>query len=141
MLRRTIKNSKDLKFVVIYTREPHARQLAFKKIVQPLNWKERRDLAQKTKDELKIDALFLIDEMGDPSRKLFGDVPNPAIFVEKNGKIKDKLSWADASEVDRVIQKWQPAPTSKPKTPTSKPTTRKKAIEPKKKSVVSSASK
>lgn len=114
MLRRTVKRApKDVVFVVIYTREPHARQMAFKNIVQPMSWNERRDLARKTKKEMKLDVLFLVDDMGDPSRKLFGDVPNPAIFVEKGGKVAEKLSWADASEVRRVLKTWAPAPKKK----------------------------
>jgi len=120
VLRRVVKRApKDVLFVVIYTREPHARQMAFKNIVQPTSWEERRDLARKTKKEMKLDVLFLVDDMGDPSRKLFGDVPNPAIFVEKGGKVAEKLSWADASEVRRVLKTWAPAPKKKP-APSSK---------------------
>lgn len=114
MLRSTVKARKDLTFVVIYTREPHARQMGFKKIAQPIRWEERRDLARRTCKELGLKGmLVLIDEMGDPSRRLFGDIPNPAIFVEPDGKIRDKLSWADASEVGRVLGKWKPRPARK----------------------------
>ncbi len=125
MLRRVVKRApKDVLFVVIYTREPHARQMAFKKIVQPTTWKERRDLAKRTKKEMRLDVLFLVDGMGDPSRKLFGDVPNPAIFVEKGGKVAEKLSWADASEVQRVLKTWVPVRKKKaPALPEKKPAT------------------
>ena len=128
MLRRSVRDAKNLTFVVIYTREPHARQMAFKKIAQPITWEERRDLAKKTKKELKLDVLFLIDEIGDPSRKLFGDVPNPAIFVEKDATVKEKLSWADASEVTRVIKKWHPVVPAKKQKPASRPAPKKKGV-------------
>ena len=110
MLRRTIKAAKHVDIIVLYTREPHARQLAFKEICQPATWKERCELAKKTRDELKLDATFLVDDMGDPSRKLFGDVPNPAIFVGPDGKIVDKLAWADASELAKRLSKHFPPP-------------------------------
>ena len=125
MLRRTIKEAKNLTFVVIYTREPHARQMAFKEIAQPTSWDERRALAEKTKKELKLDALFLIDDMGDPSRKLLGDVPNPAIFVEKDGTIHDKLAWADASEIRGIIKDWHPLPPKETPGPPVKPDEKK----------------
>lgn len=117
-MRRLIKTNPHLRFVVIYTREPHARQLGFKHIGQPLNAKERIALARKTKKELKLDALFLVDPMGDPSRRLFGDVPNPALFIEKDGKIKDKLSWADASEVGKLLKAWPRRPIAPGPAPT-----------------------
>ncbi len=125
MLRRLIAKEKDFDFVVIYTREPHARQMAFKEIAQPRTWEERKALAEKTKKELELDVLFLIDEMGDPSRKLFGDVPNPAILVERDGTIKDKLAWADASELKKLLETWRPVRTEKREAPDSRPVTPK----------------
>lgn len=121
MLRRAVKKNKHLEFVVLYTREPHARQMAFKDVAQPITWEERRALARKTKKDLKLDVRFLVDDIGDPSRKLFGDVPNPAIFIERDGTIKDKLSWADASDVKRVIESWRPVAKKKPAVPSPAP--------------------
>lgn len=115
MLRRMIKSAKHVDFVVLYTREPHARQLAFKNVHQPATWEERRELAKKTKRELKLDATFLVDDMGDPSRKLFGDVPNPAILVGTDGKVVQKLAWADASELAKLVKKHFPAPAKSTK--------------------------
>ena len=132
MLRRTIAKRKDLTFVIVYTREPHARQMAFKDLHQPATWKERQALAQKTRKELKLEkALFLIDPMGDPSRKLFGDVPNPAIFVEKGGQVHDKLSWADGSEVARLLEAWRPLAVPGAKTKVEKPDRSRKKREEK----------
>jgi hypothetical protein len=119
VLRRIIKDSKDFNIVIIYTREPHARQLEFKEIAQPTTWEERCAIAKKTKEELKLDALILIDDMGDPSRKLFGDVPNPAIFIEMDGTIKDKLVWADGDSVLQFLKSWKPLPKP-PASPDSK---------------------
>jgi len=122
VLRRLIKDRADVNFVVIYTREPHARQMAFKDIAQPANWEERKALAEKAKKELELDALFLIDEMGDPSRALFGDIPNPAILVELDGTVKDKLAWADASVLRDLLKNWRPLQPKKPDAPPSPPT-------------------
>ena len=143
MLRRLVKRApEDVLYVVVYTREPHARQMAFRDIPQPTSLKERRDLALKTKKAMRLDALFLLDEMGDPFRKLFGDVPSPAIFVDKGGRIADKLSWADASEVARVLNKWNTGklqsrpttrtsrPSSSPRGPASRPVSRKSTSRP-----------
>jgi len=46
-----------VKFVVVYQREPHARQLAFRDVLQPKNFEERAALARRTRDELDLDAL------------------------------------------------------------------------------------
>lgn len=134
-MRRIIKERKDLQFVVIYTREPHARQMAFKKIAQPVTWEERQTLAKKTKEELNLDALFLVDDIGDPSRKLLGDLPNPGIFVERDGTIKDKLSWAEPWVVLKVIEKWTPQPAQTPSDETAPKLLGTPLSEPVKKSV------
>ncbi len=83
-------------FLTVYQREPHARQMGFDDIVQPKDYDERCQLAERTRDELELhDATILVDGMVDQSRELFGDLPSPAIVIGPDGLILDKLPWAE----------------------------------------------
>lgn len=100
-----------MRFVVVYQREPHARQLAFGSVPQPVADAERVALARRTLTELDLAVDVWIDDLGDQSRRAFGDLPNWAIVVGANGVIRHKLPWADPDELALAIDddlRWQP---------------------------------
>jgi len=88
-----------VRIVVVYQREPHARQLAFDHIEQPKNRAERVALAKRMLTDLKLDVEVWIDDQGDQSRALFGDLPNSAIVIGPTGTIHVKLPWYDPKVV------------------------------------------
>lgn len=85
----------DVRFVVVYQREPHAGQMAFRDVPQPTDRAERVELAKKTLAELQLDVDLWIDDSGDQSRALFGDLPNSAIVIDASGTVRLKLSWCE----------------------------------------------
>ena len=97
---------------MVYQREPHARQMAFKEIAQPKTRAERVTLAKKTLAELKLDVEVWIDDLGDASRAAFGDVPNPAIVLDTKGIIRMKLSWSDPAVLQRFLPELLPQKAS-----------------------------
>lgn len=90
--------------MVVYQREPHARQLAFDDVPQPTTRDERVALAHRTLDELNLRADVWVDDLGDSSRAAFGDLPNAAIVIDPLGIVHTKLSWFDPEAVDNVIK-------------------------------------
>lgn len=88
-----------MRIVVVYQREPHARQLAFDHIEQPRNRAERVALATRMLTDLNLDAEVWIDDQGDQSRALFGDLPDSAIVIGPEGTIHVKLPWYDPKVV------------------------------------------
>lgn len=97
-----------MRFVVVYQREPHAGQMAFKDVRQPETYEERRALAKKAKEELEIGLPLWIDTMEDLSRALFGDLPSPAILIGPDGVIRAKLPWAEPERVEPLLKKEWP---------------------------------
>ena len=89
--------------MVVYQREPHARQLAFDEVPQPKNRAERVELTRKALAELNLDVDVWIDDQGDTSRALFGDLPHSAILIDQAGKIQVKLSWCDPKELRQLV--------------------------------------
>jgi hypothetical protein len=84
-----------VRFVLVYQREPHARQMAFRDVAQPVNREERAELAQKALDECKLDVDVWVDDLGDSSRAAFGDLPHAAVVIDPAGVIRLKLSWCE----------------------------------------------
>jgi hypothetical protein len=92
-----------VRFVVVYQREPHARQMAFRNVPQPLAIEERAALARKAADEFGLDCSFWIDDLSDQSREAFGDLPHWAVVVGGGGMIRHKLPWADPDELHAAV--------------------------------------
>ncbi len=95
--------------LVIYQREPHARQLAFDSIAQPTTFTERVALARKMIAEDQLDVDVWIDDLGDTSRAAFGDLPNSVIVIDKTSTVRLKHSWFDPTGLARALKELAPA--------------------------------
>ena len=84
-----------MKIVVVYQREPHARQLAFDDVEQPATFEERVALARRMLADLQLDVEVWVDDLGDSSRAAFGDLPSWAVMLSEEGTIMRKLAWPD----------------------------------------------
>ncbi len=93
-----------MRFVVVYQREPHARQMAFEDVAQPTTREERVALARRTLTELNLDVDVWVDDLGDTSRAAFGDLPHPAIVIDPAGRVRAKLAWFDPEVVDNLLK-------------------------------------
>lgn len=69
--------------------------MAFRDVEPPRDFHERAALAKKALTEFDLDVEVWIDDEGDQSRALFGDLPHSAIVVDEVGTVKLKLSWCD----------------------------------------------
>ncbi|MBL8756126.1 MAG: hypothetical protein JNK15_22725 [Planctomycetes bacterium] len=82
-------------FAVVEQKEPHAGRMAFAEVAQPGTFAERCTLARRIRDELEVPLPIFVDGMDDASRALFSDLPSPAFLIDRQGRIVDKLPWAD----------------------------------------------
>jgi len=112
-LRKLARANPEILFLIIYQREPHAGQMAFKDVLQPETYEERRALAKLAKKELGLDRPILVDSMDDLSRALFGDLPSPAIVIGPDGVIRAKLPWAEPERVEPLLKKTWPGDARK----------------------------
>lgn len=102
---QSVAGRSEIEFVIVYQREPHARQLAFADVAQPKNLGERCALARRTCDELMLaPAMVWVDGMDDQSRALFGDLPDPAIVIDADGVIRHKLPWAEPALLRPIVE-------------------------------------
>jgi len=69
--------------------------MSFSDIPQPGTYDERCALARRLDTELTMPGVLLVDTMDDASRTLFGDLPTPAMVIDRRGIIRSKLPWAE----------------------------------------------
>jgi hypothetical protein len=91
-------------FAVIEQKEPHAGRMAFADIAQPGTFAERCALAKRLRDELEVPLPIYVDGMDDASRALFSDLPSPAFLIGRDGRIFDKLPWADPAPLTATLE-------------------------------------
>ena len=90
-------------FAVVEQKEPHAGRMAFADIAQPGTFAERCALARRLSEELEVPLPIYVDGMDDASRALFSDLPSPAFLIDRNGRIADKLPWADPAPLAQAL--------------------------------------
>lgn len=95
--------STDVVFAVVEQKEPHAGRMAFAEVAQPGTFAERCTLARRIRDELEVPLPIFVDGMDDASRALFSDLPSPAFLIDRDGRIADKLPWADPTPLAAAL--------------------------------------
>lgn len=90
-------------FVVIEQKEPHTGRMAFADVAQPTTFEQRCTLARRIRDELEVPLPIYVDGMDDTSRALFSDLPSPAFLIDRQGRIADKLPWADPAPLTQAL--------------------------------------
>lgn len=93
----------NIRFRVIYTREPHAGEGEFRLIAQPKTFDERLALAKRLKSDTGMQRQILIDEMGSPVQKAYGNLPNMLYLIDPDGKIVAKWDWADVEALEAKL--------------------------------------
>jgi hypothetical protein len=84
------KYGEDVEFVFIYTREAHAAdgdRPNNKDVEQPVSTEERREVAGKFLDDMKLKITALLDSIDDKASKDYASLPDRMYLVSKEGKI------------------------------------------------------
>jgi hypothetical protein len=66
---------------------------------------QRKELAQKACDELKIATTMVIDDLDNSVREAYGYLPNSAYIIEKGGVIVHKEVWAEPAGWPEVLRR------------------------------------
>jgi hypothetical protein len=67
--------------------------MTFSEVEQPETYEERKELAEKTCDELHIATTVVIDDMENTVRETYGRLPNSAYIIDRGGVIVHKEVW------------------------------------------------
>ncbi len=101
------KDREDVRFLIVYTREPHARQVFpgwnFLGIGQSKDYDQRKDYARACRKDHGMDMPILIDTMDGKVQKTYGGLPNNVIVIDKDGNIAAKKRWNDPLFVELAL--------------------------------------
>ena len=107
-LHKQYSKSKEAEILIVYQKEPHPGQMAFKAIAQPETFEARVELAKKMKDEYEMPMTVLVDTMEDQSRALFSDLPSPVFIIDAKGVIRNKFPWPESEQIESAVTKLRP---------------------------------
>lgn len=94
-------SSEDVQFFVIYSRERHPEEPGYLEYVHTKTNQEKMDNAN------KLDSLtnlkVVVDGIDEKVLEAYGELPNPAYVIDRQGTIVFKSTWADSHKVEQVI--------------------------------------
>lgn len=94
---------KEVEFVVVYMRDPHPGEPAYRQYVQPQNLAQRRHYARELAETRQMAATVVVDTMEDEISERFGSLPNMVYVIDRDGTIVYKATWTMAEKIDRVL--------------------------------------
>ena len=89
--------------MLVYVRDPHPGEPAYRKYVQPENMEQRKQYAKELADTRNMAATVGVDSMQDEVYKLYGSLPNKVYVLDRDGTIAYKATWAMADKIDQVL--------------------------------------
>ena len=95
--------ARDVEFIPVYVREPHAGETAFRQYRKHENFDHKMSYARELINIKALSTPVAVDDMDEAVHAVLGDLPNVVYVVDKTGTIVFKAPWLDAAEVDRVL--------------------------------------
>jgi hypothetical protein len=92
-----------VEFVVVYVREPHPGEPAYRQYVQPQNLEQRRQYARELATTRHMKATVVVDTMDDTVSEQFGSLPNMVYVIDRDGTVAYKATWTMAEKIDQVL--------------------------------------
>lgn len=88
---------------MVYTRDPHPGEPAYRQYVQPQNLEQRRRYARELVETRQMAATVVVDTMEDEVLEQFGSLPNMVYVIDRDGTIVYKATWTMAEKIDQVL--------------------------------------
>jgi hypothetical protein len=92
-----------VEFVVVYVREPHPGEPAYRKYRQPQTLEQRRQYARELAATRRMQATVVVDTMNDEVSERFGSLPNMVYVIDRQGAIAYSATWTMAEKIDHVL--------------------------------------
>ena len=89
--------------MVVYVRDPHPEEPAYRQYTQPENIDQRKQYAQELADTRSMDATVIVDSMADETSKEYGSLPNMVYVIDRDGTIAYKATWTLSEKIDQVL--------------------------------------
>lgn len=94
---------RDVEFIAMYVREPHAGERSFKQYRDHESFEHKMDLAQELQRLKNIELTVGVDDMDQEQHLALGNLPNMAYVVGKDGKVAYSNTWQHAEHIDETL--------------------------------------
>jgi hypothetical protein len=92
-----------VEFVVVYVREPHPGEPAYRTYQQPQTLEQRRQYARELTATRRMQVTVVVDTMNDDISERFGSLPNMVYVIDRQGVIAYSATWTMAEKIDHVL--------------------------------------
>lgn len=96
---------RDVAFLVVYTREQHPGEKGYRGYTQHADWAQKLCCARELTHQYRMSIPVLVDRMDERVHETYGGLPNMLYLIDKGGKIAFKATWAQADQVEQVLER------------------------------------
>lgn len=116
---RTKYLDRNVEFIAMYVREPHAGERGFPDIRDHESFEDKMEIAQELVELKDIELTVGVDDMTQEQHKTLGNLPNMAYVVDRQGRVAYSNTWQHAEDIDATLARLVTADdSSRPVTPT-----------------------
>lgn len=94
---------RDVEFVAMYVREPHAGERGFPKYRDHESFEHKMSVARELEQLKEMDLPLGVDDMSQNQHKALGNLPNMAFVVDKHGKLAYSNTWQHTEDIDATL--------------------------------------
>ena len=101
-LRRKYQD-RDVEFIAMYVREPHAGEVGFPEIEDHRDFDHKMEMAKELQRLKNVTLTIGVDDMSQEQHARLGNLPNMAYVVDKNGNVAYSNTWQHAEDIDKTL--------------------------------------
>jgi hypothetical protein len=94
---------RDVEFVAMYVREPHAGERGFPEYRDHESFEHKMSVARELEQLKEMDLPLGVDDMSQNQHKALGNLPNMAFVVDKHGKLAYSNTWQHTEDIDATL--------------------------------------
>lgn len=112
-------SERDVEFIAMYVREPHAGERGFPDIRDHESFDHKMEMARELQDLKQVTLTIGVDDMSQKQHATLGNLPNMAYVVDREGKVAYSNTWQHAEDIDTTLARLVTADDpSRPVSPT-----------------------
>ncbi|MGI9647931.1 MAG: hypothetical protein ACR2OI_05370 [Acidimicrobiia bacterium] len=94
---------RDVEFLAMYVREPHAGERGFPEYRNHEDFDHKMNVARQLEQLDEIDLTLGVDDMSQKQHETLGNLPNMSFVVDKQGKLVYSNTWQHAEDIDIAL--------------------------------------
>lgn len=94
---------RDVEFVAMYVREPHAGERGFPDIRDHESFEHKMEMARELKRIKEVTVPIGVDEMSQEQHARLGNLPNMTYVVDRDGRVAYHNTWQYAEDIDATL--------------------------------------